>query len=116
MGSEWQNWSEIVTQAGLIIIVVGVGVAAGLERIKQMWMVLTRKPVSAAFMAVTSALLSAAIAAYMMVQAGTPWYVALLACLAASCIPKAAHDGMGKLDRTKGGADEVEVVDDAPYS
>jgi len=97
MGSEWQNWSEIVTQAMVIIAGVGVGVAAGLELIKQMWAALTGKPLSAEFMSVASAIASAGIAAYVMAQAGTPWYVAVLACLAALYAPKAAHDAMGRL-------------------
>lgn len=97
MGNEWQNWSEMVAQAAVIIAAVGISVAAALELIKQIYKAITGNELPAELMTVGSAVVSAAIAAVIMMQSGTPWYVAVLVCLAAIWAPKLAHDGMGRL-------------------
>lgn len=97
MGNDWQNWSEMVGQAAVIIAAVGISVAAALELIKQIYKAISGRDMPAELMTIGSAVVSVAIAAIIMVQSGCPWYVAVLVCLAAIWAPKLAHDGMGRL-------------------
>ena len=96
---DWSEFPELVVQAGLIVVAVGVGVAAALQIIKEVVGFWTDIP--AEVMSMAAAILSCSATAWILIQSGTPWLVALLAAFAAVYVPKAAHDVMSKLKPAK---------------
>jgi len=93
---DWSQFPDLVAEAGVIVVGVGVGVAAGLQVIKEA-IGLFGVTVPAEVMSIVSAVLSSGTTAWILIQSGTPWLLAVLAALAALYAPKAAHDGMGRL-------------------
>ena len=96
---DWSQFPELVAHAAAIVVAVGIGVAAGLQIIKEVVGFWAEIPAEA--MSVAAGVLSAIVTAWILTQSGTPWLLAVVATLAAVYAPKAAHDAMGKLKAAK---------------
>jgi len=100
---DWEQFPEYVAIAITTIATMGMVGAATMQIVKEVVRLLrTAIPafqleLSAEFMTITSGLISAGLAAYVMHQTGTPLAVAILACIVALYSPKVTHDAVRHL-------------------
>lgn len=93
---DWSEFPALVVEAGAIVVGLGIAVAAALQILKEA-IGFFGAHIPAELMSVVSAVLCGSATAWVLIQSGRPWPIAVLAALAALYSPKAAHDLMGWL-------------------
>jgi len=92
MEIDWQNFTQYVAAAGLVVTATGLVGAAAMQMVKEIWKLFTEATMPAEVMGFVSALVSLVLSAYILQQTGVPTLIALCACICAVFTPKIAHD------------------------